>query len=53
MLEDKLPAFELKKLVDISGVVDGIVILHSGKKKLNEPRECLFKRVQSKLIVEK
>ncbi len=26
---------------------------HSGKKKLNEPRECLFKGLRSKLLVQK
>ncbi len=31
----------------------GKLIAHSGKKKLNEPRECLFKWVQSKVLVEK
>ncbi len=28
-------------------------ILHSDKKKLNEPRECLFKGMLSKVLVEK
>ncbi len=33
--------------------VKNVFYLHSGKKKLNEPRECLFKGLQSKVLVEK
>ncbi len=30
-----------------------IVVLHAGKKKLIEPRKCLFKGLGSKVLVEK
>ncbi len=44
---------ELAQMTQVRSNLGGPWLVHSGKKKLNEPRECLFKGLQSKVLVEK